>query len=287
MKKWQICAVLAALCNATIGGLSKILFQSGLAPIQVAFYKCFIAFIFISLLQVKVLPTLFRSRKHDWHKIALAALFGVFTLYYFETEAYSYATIATVVFALLASSTITTFLMSNFCLGDSLDRYQFFALVLAILGLLFMIKPAGNGMVSVGGGLAVIAGIGYGLFFTVSKSLKLDTGGLAFLWWFIGFGCIFLAIPFFFTHPNLPRHNSLLGLTLLAIIPTIGGFYFTSNALSQGIARGVQIFELSEPIFAVLIGLLIFHENIGIKDVIGGGLILLAIYCFNMRPISV
>src|SRR3989338_1781648 len=101
MKQWQIFALLAALCNGSIGGISKILFRTGLSPNQVAFYKCLLAFCFISLLQAPKLPKFFKARKSGCWKIALCALFGIFTLYFFETQAYSYTSIATVVFVLL------------------------------------------------------------------------------------------------------------------------------------------------------------------------------------------
>lgn len=283
MKPWQIFALLAALCNASIGGISKVLFRTGLSPNQVAFYKCLLAFVFISLLQASKLREFFSSRKQDWWKIAISALFGVFTLYFFETQAYSYANIATVVFVLLGTSTLTTFLVSRVWLGEVLGIYQFLALFLALIGLLLMIKPEAGGTWSLGGGLAAIAGMGYGLFFTTAKKMKLDTSGLGFLWWFIGFGCLFLAGPFLLNHPVLPESSSLLGLILLAIIPTLGGYYFTSKALSQGLASGVQIFELSEPIFATIIGLVFFGEHMVGKDMLGGFFILLAIYFFGKK----
>ena len=283
MKPWQLYAVLAALCNATIGSISKILFHTGLNSSQVAFYKCVLAFLLISILCVKKLPSFFYRRKGQWVKIAVCAFFGIFTLYFFETEGYAYTNIATVVFILLGSSTITTFLVGRIVLKEPMGGFQWLALLFALIGLALMIKPAAGQTWSLGGIFAAIAGIGYGLFFISTKKLKVDTTGFDFLWWFIGFGCLFLLVPFLSTHPTLPESGSLIGLVLLAAIPTLGGYYFTSKALSQGLASGVQIFELSEPIFATLIGFLILRELPTLQEVIGGLLILLAIYFFNKK----
>lgn len=283
MKQWQIFAILAALCNASIGSISKILFHTGLHPIQVVFYKCILAFLLISILCINRLRNFFYNRKKDWYKIAICAFFGVFVLYFFETEGYSYANIATIVFILLGASTITTFLVGRIILKESVGSYQLLALFLALFGLAIMVKPTPENSCSIGGILAAIAGIGYGLFFITAKKFKIKTTGLDFLWWFIGFGSLFLLVPFLLNHPTLPKTNSLPGLILLAVIPTFGGYYFTSKALSQGLASGVQIFELSEPIFATFLGFTILGEFVTIQETIGGVLIIFAIYFFNKK----
>ncbi|EED4923270.1 EamA family transporter, partial [Salmonella enterica subsp. arizonae] len=70
----------------------------------------------------------------------------------------------------------------------------------------------------------------------------------------------------------------------LAILPTIGGFWCTTKALTLTSSQSVQLIELSEPVFAIFFSALFLGQIASTIQYTGGGLIFLAIifYEFNL-----
>lgn len=281
MNKWKYFALIAALCNASIGIFSKNIFKLGLSGGQVAFYKCLLAFLFLTVMHLffkdKFNKIILAAK--SWWKIAICAFFGVFVLYFFETSAYSHTMIPTVVFVLLGASSLTTFIMSYFVLKEKMGLAHLISFIFSTLGLFLILKENNMVLISFGGVLAAIGGIGYGLFLSFTKKLKVDTNGFSFLWWFIGFGTVYLFFPFAIHYQSpVPSLGGIFNLIFLSLIPTIGGYYCTAKALAYGEANKVQLFELSEPIFASIMGFLFIGEMLSFIQMIGGLLILIAIY---------
>ncbi|KTD35698.1 putative DMT superfamily transporter inner membrane protein [Legionella nautarum] len=283
-----IFAILAALFNASVGVLSEGAFISGVSAVQVAFYKCLVALLILSIAlscNSSQLKECFALRKHIF-KIIPLALCGIFVLYYFETSAYQFTSIALTVFTLQGVSTITTFLASHFVLKVRHSQKDWLSLVLAMIGLaIFYLSSNDSFKINWGLLLATVAGIGYGLFLTLNKKVKLPHQGVPLLWWLLLLGTIFLAIPSTFNQFTLPSFNGLICIAALAILGTIGGFYCTIKALTLLDAAKVQLYELSEPIFAAALGLLFFDQILGFSDILGALFIFSAILLLN-RPIK-
>ncbi|VVE63372.1 membrane protein [Pandoraea captiosa] len=58
-------------------------------------------------------------------------------------------------------------------------------------------------------------------------------------------------------------------LAALVLLPTIGGFYFTTRAVASGQASTVQIIETSDPLFATLFGFWIFGDTLNLSGTLG------------------
>jgi drug/metabolite transporter (DMT)-like permease len=165
-----IYAILAAICNGLIGIFSVKIMKIGMHPYAVSFYKCLFALIIISsfLILSGQLQNWWRHFKQNWKKLAICAFFGFLMLYFFETNAYNYADVPVVVFLLLGSATITTFILSSIIKRRLMNRSEMFSYLFAIIGLAFVIGITGSGYQNASSNLgvlyAVIAGIGYGLF---------------------------------------------------------------------------------------------------------------------------
>ncbi|MCY8235055.1 DMT family transporter [Priestia endophytica] len=276
----------AAILNGTVGILSKGLFSGNLTPAAVSFYKCFIAFIVLSIFAL--LNSNFRKNiimlTKNVKSIALCSFLGIFVLYFFETTAYNYAVVPFVVFILLGSSVLTTFVFSSLLLKEKKNRLKFAGLSLLIIGLVIMAFAQGaTGGLSIGAILAGIAGLGYGLFLVLTKKFSLD-GGLPLVWYLMLFGIIYLFIPFYREGIVTPEMSSFPSLLALAIFPTIGGFYCTTMALKYLEANKVQFLELSEPIFATVFSFIILRETVQGIEWLGAFLILIAIYISEYSP---
>ena len=141
-------ALVAALCNSTIGIFSKFGINSSVDHTSLAFYRCFIAFIFITiylLLKKDGIKNILKLKKIAW-KIALSSFCGVFILYYFEIWSLTF-TIIPVVSFLLYSSGIFAIVLGVVWLKEVLNKNKIIAIFLVFTGIIFIFTGMFNGSV--------------------------------------------------------------------------------------------------------------------------------------------
>jgi drug/metabolite transporter, DME family len=262
----------AAMLNGSIGVLSKGLMALGAGAAAIAFYKSLIGG--VALLVFARRRT---GRSAPPWVLAVCALFGIFVLFFFETLAYRYEIAANVVLALMVSAALSALLLGWAVLGDRPGSHHWLALALGCGGLavLLGVSPPGSWL---GIAFAALAGGGYGLFSVLAKRLQLG-GGLAVTRGLLLAGSVYLALPFLAEGGALPPLGvagwAMLGA--LALLPTIGGFYCTTQAIAHAPPAQVQLVELSEPLFAALLAAVWLHERPTDATWAGGALILLAL----------
>jgi len=281
----EIFALLAAASNGTIGVLTKVGLGTHIGYIDIAFFKCLGAYLTIGLMAVlhKNIRRDVARRRQDAPKIAVLSLFGVFILYYFETLAFSLAPIPLVAFLTYASGAFTVILGVT-VLREPLTRAKILSLVLVFSGVYLMFDEVPFDSLSFQGGLVAVAGgLGYSIFMVLWRVFKIP-GSFGTLWWFFGWGTLYLAVPFFFGGSGLPPLAALPSLLALILIPSIGGYYLTSKALTLAEASKVQILETSDPLFASLYGFLLFGEVLSFRGGVGALLIFLGIVLLVLPP---
>lgn len=286
-----IYALLAAIFNGTVGVLSVKLFQSGLSPAQVAFYKCLFGLAIISLVIIVSAKknTLFRFVRSHWHVVMICAFFGFFMLYHFETSAYATTNVSTVVFILFGTATIFSFMLSAMAEKRFFTWKEIQAVTLSVIGLYLIFSDESGIELTFTAGIvnSVFAGIGYGLFLFLTKKLKLGAG-MPQMCTLLLFGSIYLYFP---VHTSfLSVHVTpeiVITLLLLAILPTIGGFWCTTKALTMTSSQSVQLIELSEPVFAILFSAIFLGQITSPVQYLGGVLIFLAIILHEFSPFRV
>ena len=151
--------------------------------------------------------------------------------------------------------------------------------ILAIAGLAFIfgVNETSNDSV-VGIIFAIVAGMGYGIFLTISPRLHIGSG-LLVVNSLLLFGVIYLFLPF--VADGLVFINDLntaMLMVFLALLPTIGGFLCTTKALTLLKSEAVQLIELTEPIFALLFSFVFLGQWITFWQMLGGALVIAAIY---------
>lgn len=268
-------ALIAAMLNGTIGIFTRLGFDAGLTPNALAFYKCFSAFIivFICCMVSPKRRSECRALSKYWHHYTILSFFGIFCLYYFDTWALSEASIPLVAFLSYASGGVTI-LMAVLFLGERLTKFKILAFFAIILGvyLIFLFEDGVSGS-RLGIILALISGFGYALFIFLSKLLKIGSG-LSVLCWLFGFGSLYLLVPFLQDDFVMPNLTAIAAIAALVLLPTICGFFLTTQAILHGDASKVQIIETSDPLFASLFALMIFGDGLGIYGYIGALFIL-------------
>ncbi|OZI35299.1 EamA family transporter [Bordetella genomosp. 1] len=281
-------AVSAAFMNGTIGVLSKWVSASDLPAASIAFFRSLIGFLLLLCLAARARASGAQGRA-SWQSVALCAFFGIAVLFFFETSAYRYALTANVVLTLMATATLSAFLLGWWMLGDRPAPSSWAGLAICLLGLTLVLGAAApdvsapDAVVSnasarghlQGIALAAVAGVGYGAFTVLAKFLRLG-GGLAVTRGLLMFGSLYLALPFAADGAMLPAPHLTLwaGLLAIALLPSIGGFYCTTRAVSLASPAQVQLFELSEPLFAAVLAAVLLDEAPAAATYIGGGLVL-------------
>lgn len=261
-------ALAAAGLNGSIGIFSKFLLQSGLNAQDIAFLKTLAAFVILSLIlsrrPLSVQKRHITSEPHAaWTgllaKIAVCAFLGIFVLFFFETAAYQYGFASDVVVVLMASAAVSALIFGRILLHEPLYLSAISGTLSAVAGI-FMISWSGGSspqlMVN-----AVAAGSGYGIFSVLVKKFGLN-GGLDLTRVFMFFGSLYLFFPYWaHSHPIRWEPFVIANILALAVLPTILGFYCTTKALNYLSAAKVQVTELSEPLFTVLLAWLFLNET--------------------------
>ncbi|MGG7519643.1 DMT family transporter [Allorhizobium undicola] len=254
-------AVLAALSNGTVGVLSRTAFQQGLDPTTIAFARCGIALLVVSLIALmsKGAVTKIRQSFRGSLKIAICSALGIFTLYHFETQALSFASIPLVSILVFAGG-LGAIALDIFILKEKVTLRKAFAMALVFGGGVVLIGGDGLARGSLlGVGLALIAGFGYASFIFSWKFFMLKSN-LENFWWFLAYGFLMLGIPYAISGaPALPL-TALPNLAALGLIPSLCGFYCTILAIQHIEAYKAQVIESSEPFFSALLAALIFGE---------------------------
>ena len=283
-------AVCAAALNATIGALSKLLISAGLTTSAIAFYKTAVAVIVVSfvLLLLKHAPR-WTGCRAQWWQAAVCSMLGIFMLFFFETRAYQHTDAATAVVVLMASAALSAIVLGRFFLGDCIDRNMLLGAVLAIIGMAVIFqKNLTTELNSLGVLYAGLAGLGSGAFSVCMKKMKAK-GGLLFTRQLLVFGALYLAVPAINEQAlsiTLSVDSAII-LLLLAIFPTLLGFFCTTKAIELLKPSQVQTIELSEPLFAGVFAFIVMGEVPGISTVYGGVLIVLGLLFSNhVIPLS-
>ena len=283
-------AVCAAALNATIGALSKLLISAGLTTSAIAFYKTAVAVIVVSfvLLLLKHAPR-WRGCRAQWWQAAVCSMLGIFMLFFFETRAYQHTDAATSVVVLMASAALSAIVLGRFFLGDCIDRNMLLGAVLAIIGMAVIFqKNLTTELNSLGVLYAGLAGLGYGAFSVCMKKMKAK-GGLLFTRQLLVFGALYLAVPAINEQAlsiTLSVDSAII-LLLLAIFPTLLGFFCTTKAIELLKPSQVQTIELSEPLFAGVFAFIVMGEVPAMSTLYGGVLIVLGLLFSNhVIPLS-
>ncbi len=270
----ETCALVAALLNGTIGVLTRVGFDQGATPAMIAFWKCFGAFLLVCALCAcrRQLTTQTISLAKRWPQFACLSFLGIFGLYYFETKAFAQASIPLVSFLTYAAGG-ATIALSGLLLGETITRRKVIAFAAIVLGvgLMSLFEHAVTGSLS-GIALALAGGCGYALFIFLSKWFRIGAG-LPQLVWLFGFGSVFLLMPLVNEGFAIPDGFTWITLCGLVLLPTIGGFYFTTRAVAGGQASKVQIIETSDPLFATGFGFLLFGDRLSHAGMLGAACI--------------
>ena len=188
---------------------------------------------------------------------------------------------------LLYTAPIFVCIMSVIAFREKIGPRKGIALVINFLGCFIM--ATGGDVASLklsvlGIFFGVAAGFLYGTVTIIGKFAGENNHPITTTFYSFLFGWITLAI---FTNPfgriaSLSSPKFWLIAFLFGLIPTVGSYFFYMNGLSKitELSRAPIIASV-EPVIATLIGIFMFHENVGFINIVGLVIVLLSIVLMN------
>ncbi len=150
-------------------------------------------------------------------------------------------------------------IFSYFLLKEKIKPYQIFALILAFIGTLFILKPGFNNLISFPALIGMLGGVAAGFAYT---NVRLASGkgvpGAFIVFFFSTFSCV-SCIPFMIGS-YVPLTGIQLLYLLLAGLSASGGQFAITAAYSHAPASEISVYDYSQIIFAALLGMLFLGE---------------------------
>ena len=215
--------------------------------------------------------------KKDWKWMGLFLIFTSFTnapIFY----AFTHMDIGTASLLFFVSQVLTMYVVGIFFLGEKLTKIKIISFFLALLGMYIVYSFSLIAFTFLAAGMAVLNGIASGGEVSFSKKLSGNYSPLYLVW-----------LTWVTTVVTNAPVSYLLGETWSADIITNTGIYLVGFALAgvigfTAIIEGLKTVEASiagvlglvEIVFAIGFGILLFSEELSMKVIIGGALIMVA-----------
>lgn len=178
-------------------------------------------------------------------------------------------------------------LFSYFILREKITFFQGIMVLMAFLGAVFIVKPAGNVM-NLPAAAGAAGGMGAGAAYTMVRLLgKRGVNGKVIILFFSAFSCI-VCIPFVAGNYTAMNPKQYVLLLCAGIMATVGQFAIT-RAYFYAPAKEISIYDYSQIIFSALIGFIFLGQVPDLYSLAGYLIICLAavlMFFYNGRHIQ-
>ena len=209
--------------------------------------------------------------------------FAVFVFFCIGTQvplyfAFNHAAIGAVQLVFYATFLIACYIVGKFYLGEQLTRYKLLSLILAFAGLVIVFGVASLAFAPLGLSLALLNGVNSGVETASSKKLTTKYPAVLVIFW----GWVFtflthLPISLAIHEKQVPIHldKAWLFLVIYSVVNALA-FWISIAGFKHVDASIGGLIGLTEIIFSVIFGAVIFHEKLSVSIYFGGAIILLA-----------
>ncbi len=280
LRGYSLVLVAAALW-ATLGLFYESLAAYGLPPLTIVFCRATIAALTLFLALGWRRRDWLRLEQRDWPMFVVFGLTGVAAFYAIYIHAIDLTGMG-VAAVLLYTAPAWVTLFGALFLGERLSVLKGVALLLSCAGcaLVSRVYDLAGVHLNLPGLLAgLAAGLTYGLYTLFSKVAQRRYTTWTTLAYALGIGTLFLlplqspaALAHALTTPSL-----LFWLLVLGLVPTLGGGLAFNAGLRLVPASNASIVATLEPAIATLLGWAFLGERLEMPQLLGGGLILVAV----------
>lgn len=186
-------------------------------------------------------------------------------------------------------SPFCTLVFSAIFLKEGFSLRQGLLVLLAFIGVLFVVKPSFSNPMSGPALIALAGGVAAGGAYTTVRALdKRGLHGPAIVLFFSAFSCL-VVIPFILFQGYVPMTGYQLSMLLLAGLCAAGGQFSITAAYKFAPASELSIYDYSQILVSAAFGYLLFSQVPDLWSVIGYLIIILAalaMFLMNRRALN-
>ena len=268
--------ILAATCWGFIGIFSSLAFAEGLGPMEVAFWRALIAWLFFGSQAIVRRET--HLVKKDMFLLTVFGLLGI-SLFYIS---YQYAVKtggAAFASVLLYTAPAWVVVCSYFIYKEKLNANKIVAVFLVIAGVFLISRTGGNsnaentlGLIAILSGL--MSGFCYSLYYTIGKYFSSRYSSANLFLYVLPIGALGI-LPFVeFSHKSLVAWASLIAIALVSTFIANHCYYLGLKYLEAGKA---SIVATLEPVVAAVAAYIILGEYFTGLGYVGAAMIIVAV----------
>lgn len=279
-----IIILIAASGWGMIGVFSRPLSAADLSSIQMTFIRSIIVIIGMGLLLLIKDRTLFRIKLKDF---GLFLGTGIISIVFFNVCYFTAIEMTTLATACILLYTAPCFVMllSALFFKEKITAQKLIALAFAFPGCMLVSGFAGGDISLTALMIGIGSGLGYASYSIFGKAAlkKYHTFTVIFYTFLVSSICLlpFAGLPSIMTAFTTDTHTVLLALGL-GIVSTFMPYICYTAGLKHVEAGKASVLAFAEPMVATIAGILIFHEQLHLKNALGIGLIFGAIVLLNV-----
>ena len=278
MAKGYLYIIAAAVLWGVIGPVSKLAFDQGMAPLEVAFRQAVLAWICFG--GHAVVSRQVRIQLHDLPVLIVFSVTGV-TLFYGSYQLAVDRGGGALSAVLLYTAPAWVTVLSRFVFKEALTLAKAMALAMTIAGVMGISFGAGKGEYSPGVQLdttafafGLTAGFCYSLYYIFGKHFSGRYNSPTIFLYILPLGALLL-LPWVNFSPKTAKAWG--ALATLAFFSTYLAYYFYYAGLRHLEASRAAITATLEPVVAAVVAYLWWQETFSIIGYAGGGLILASV----------
>ena len=238
-----------------------------LPSMQKGFFRNIIAVGISSIPLIKHWKSInFPKGKLSWSVLISRSVFGTIGLV-FNFYAITHISLAdsTIIQKL---SPFVILILSYIFFKEKMTKFQMIAIVIAFIGVGFIIKPSGDGFVSMGALAALLGAFCSGIAYTCVRYLGTHNVSGEFIIFFFSTLSTLLLLPYLIFDYRVMTMYQLSMLILAGASATIGQ-YGVTFAYKYAAAKNISVFDYSQVLFSGIFGFIFFNELPDLQSIIG------------------
>ena len=260
-----VCIIVAGFGFSLMALFIKL--AGNLPSMQKGFFRNIIAVGISSIPLIKHWKSInFPKGKLSWSVLISRSVFGTIGLV-FNFYAITHISLAdsTIIQKL---SPFVILILSYIFFKEKMTKFQMIAIVIAFIGVGFIIKPSGDGFVSMGALAALLGAFCSGIAYTCVRYLGTHNVSGEFIIFFFSTLSTLLLLPYLIFDYKVMTMYQLSMLILAGASATIGQ-YGVTFAYKYAAAKNISVFDYSQVLFSGIFGFIFFNEFPDLQSLIG------------------
>lgn len=276
--KGYLCGIGAAVCYGTNPLGALYLYEDNINANSVLFYRFALAVVMLGMLMMAQGKSLLVSMKELVLLAVLGVVFSTSSITLYFSFCFMDAGIAS---TLLFVYPVMVAVIMAVLFKEKLSAAAIFAIVLALTGIALLYKGDGGATLStVGVLLVMLSSLSYAIYIVVVNKSSLRISSLKLTFYVLFFGMLTILANSFITGIHiqmLTTPRMWMCALMLALLPTVFSLVLMVISVHEIGSTPTAVMGALEPLTAVVIGVMVFGEQLTLRLSVGIVLILVAV----------